>query len=129
MDNRPFESMEDFASRCRKDGMDSFIAFAGCEDGHKRACIGEGEAKDACLAIASCMYDRDDIYNLVINALKATTGMREKNGKETPFVGVGYLQDWHRQSIDGTQPPAWTDDHLNELSKDFRLLPKGGLYE
>ena len=75
------------------------------------------------------MYDRDDIYNLVINALKATTEMREKNGKETPFVGVGYLQDWYQQSIDETQPPVWTDDHLNELSKDFWLLPKGGLYE
>lgn len=40
MDNKPFESMEDFTSRCRKDGMYNFIAFAGCEDGQKRACFG-----------------------------------------------------------------------------------------
>lgn len=39
-------------------------------------------------------------------------------------VDRGYLQDWYQQSIDETQPPIWTDEHLDELDNDFYLIPK-----
>lgn len=39
-------------------------------------------------------------------------------------IDRGYLQDWYQQSIDETQPPIWTDEHLDELYNDFYLIPK-----
>ena len=39
-------------------------------------------------------------------------------------VSRGYLGDWYQQSIDETQPPIWTDTHLDELYEDFYLIPK-----
>ena len=39
-------------------------------------------------------------------------------------VSRGYLGDWYQQSIDETQPPIWTDEHLDELYNDFYLIPK-----
>lgn len=39
-------------------------------------------------------------------------------------VSIGYLQDWYQNSIDGEVPPIWTDEHLNELTKDFYIIPK-----
>lgn len=39
-------------------------------------------------------------------------------------VSIGYLQDWYQNSIDGEVPPIWTNEHLNELTKDFYLIPK-----
>lgn len=91
MDNRPFECMEDFVSRCREDGMNNFFAFARCKEGGKRACVGEGEAEDACLAMASCMLDRDDIYTLVTNAFRIATELRRDARKDTPILCTEYL--------------------------------------
>lgn len=39
-------------------------------------------------------------------------------------VSREYLGDWYQQSIDETQPPIWTDEHLDELYNDFYLIPK-----
>lgn len=39
-------------------------------------------------------------------------------------VSRSYLGDWYQQSIDETQPPIWTDEHLDELFNDFYLIPK-----
>lgn len=39
-------------------------------------------------------------------------------------VSRGYLGDWYQQSINETQPPIWTDEHLDELYNDFYLIPK-----
>lgn len=91
MDNKPFESMEDFTSRCRKDGIKNFFAFAGCKEGGKRACLGEGEAEDACLAMALCMLDRDEIYTLVTNAFRMATELRRDARKDTPILCTEYL--------------------------------------
>ena len=89
MDKRPFESMEDFTSRCREDGMDNFLAFAGGKDGCKsRACIGDGEEKDACLAMAFCMLDCEEMYTLVANAFRMATVMRRDAGKDTPIINT-----------------------------------------
>ena len=37
---------------------------------------------------------------------------------------IGYLSDWYQNSIDDTRPPVWTDEHLEELLKDFILIPR-----
>ena len=34
------------------------------------------------------------------------------------------LACWYQRSIDETQPPIWTDEHLEELLKDFYIIPK-----
>ena len=34
------------------------------------------------------------------------------------------LACWYQNSIDETQPPIWTDEHLEELLKDFYIIPK-----
>jgi len=39
-------------------------------------------------------------------------------------VDIGYLEDWYLHSIDGTTEPIWTEKHLEELHKDFILIPK-----
>ena len=39
-------------------------------------------------------------------------------------VGIGYLCDWYQNSIMDNVPPVWTDEHLEELLKDFIVIPK-----
>lgn len=39
-------------------------------------------------------------------------------------IDTGYLYDWYQQSIDTTIPPVWTDEHIEEVSNDFYLIPK-----
>ena len=39
-------------------------------------------------------------------------------------VDRGYLGDWYQASIDDTIPPIWTDEHLEELTNDFIVIPK-----
>lgn len=40
-------------------------------------------------------------------------------------VDFGYLSDWYRKSlIDETEPPVWTDGHIEEVVNDFYLIPK-----
>ena len=40
-------------------------------------------------------------------------------------VDVGYLTDWYWGSlIDETEPPIWTDGHIEEVVNDFYLIPK-----
>ena len=39
-------------------------------------------------------------------------------------VDIGYLSDWYQNSIDDTKPPVWTDEHLEELTNDFIIIPK-----
>lgn len=39
-------------------------------------------------------------------------------------VGEGYLQNWYQDSIDATKEPVWTDRHIEELVKDFYVIPK-----
>lgn len=34
------------------------------------------------------------------------------------------LHSWYQASIDETEPPIWTDEHLEELFNDFYLIPK-----
>lgn len=34
------------------------------------------------------------------------------------------LACWYQNSIDETQPPIWTDEHLEELLNDFYIIPK-----
>jgi hypothetical protein len=40
-------------------------------------------------------------------------------------VGIGYLSDWYQNSVDDTKPPIWTDEHIEELTNDFIIIPKG----
>ena len=37
------------------------------------------------------------------------------------------LACWYQNSIDETHPPIWTDEHLEELLKDFYVIPKSTL--
>lgn len=39
-------------------------------------------------------------------------------------VGEGFLQDWYQNSVDDTQEPVWTDEHIAEVCGDFYLIPK-----
>jgi uncharacterized protein YihD (DUF1040 family) len=42
-------------------------------------------------------------------------------------VSENTLIDWYISSIDETIPPIWTEAHINELYKDFYLIPKEAL--
>lgn len=37
---------------------------------------------------------------------------------------IGYVSDWYQSSVDDTKPPIWTDEHIEELLKDFILIPR-----
>ena len=39
-------------------------------------------------------------------------------------VSESYLQNWYQDSIDNTIQPIWTNEHIEELYKDFYLIPK-----
>lgn len=39
-------------------------------------------------------------------------------------VSKQFLYDWYQASIDNTKPPIWTDEHIEELFKDFYLIKK-----
>ena len=39
-------------------------------------------------------------------------------------VGEGYLQDWYISSVSEDDEPVWTEAHIEELAKDFIVIPK-----
>ena len=39
-------------------------------------------------------------------------------------VGEGYLQDWYISSVSEDDEPVWTEGHIEELAKDFIVIPK-----
>ena len=39
-------------------------------------------------------------------------------------VDEGYLQDWYISSVVGDVEPVWTEAHIEELAKDFIVIPK-----
>lgn len=43
---------------------------------------------------------------------------------EDKAVGEGFLQDWYQNSVDETEDPVWTDEHIAEVCGDFYLIPK-----
>ena len=43
---------------------------------------------------------------------------------EDKAVDEGFLQDWYQSSIDDTQEPIWTNEHIAEVCGDFYLIPK-----
>ena len=59
---------------------------------------------------------------------KAYNGESEFKPYENPIlneaVDMGFLQDWYLNSVDTTQDPVWTDEHLRELTEDFYVIPK-----
>ena len=38
--------------------------------------------------------------------------------------GFNILCDWYINSIDETDPPCWTPEHIDELTDDFYVIPK-----
>ncbi len=36
----------------------------------------------------------------------------------------GTLQDWYLNSIDNTEPPIWTEEHISKLCNDFIVIHK-----
>ncbi len=49
--------------------------------------------------------------------------MSEYIGK-SEAVGEGYLKDWYIYSVVGGAEPVWTEAHIEELAKDFIVIPK-----
>ena len=47
----------------------------------------------------------------------------KKNLLDTAY-DFATLADWYISSVDETQTPIWTDEHLTELLNDFYLIPK-----
>ena len=39
-------------------------------------------------------------------------------------VTEGYLTDWYISSVDSTDSPVWTEEHISELCNDFYIIPK-----
>ncbi|CCY19967.1 putative uncharacterized protein [Eubacterium sp. CAG:786] len=39
-------------------------------------------------------------------------------------VGEGYLQDWYISSVSEDDEPVWTEAHIEELTRDFIVIPK-----
>ena len=38
-------------------------------------------------------------------------------------VDIGYLSDWYQNSIMNNIAPIWTDEHIEELTNDFLVIP------
>lgn len=39
------------------------------------------------------------------------------------------IESWYLSSIDHTQKPVWTEEHIDELMNDFILIPKDSTEE
>lgn len=39
-------------------------------------------------------------------------------------VDESYLQNWYIDSVDETEKPQWTEEHIEELAKDFIVIPR-----
>lgn len=39
-------------------------------------------------------------------------------------MDIDTLQNWYIDSINNTVPPCWTVEHLEELLKDFIVIPR-----
>lgn len=40
-------------------------------------------------------------------------------------VDTGYLYAWYQKSLVGEPvPPIWTDEHIEEVTNDFYMIPK-----
>ncbi len=39
-------------------------------------------------------------------------------------MDAGTLCNWYISSIDETVPPVWTEEHIEELLRDFLVIPK-----
>lgn len=37
---------------------------------------------------------------------------------------AGNLMEWYQASIDNTEEPIWTDEHIEEVCNDFYLIPR-----
>ena len=59
----------------------------------------------------------------VLSVLSDIADWKDKQIKERS-VDLSYLTSWYISSIDNTVPPVWTDEHLEELLKDFYIIPK-----
>ena len=40
------------------------------------------------------------------------------------MIDKGYLMEWYINSVSGEDVPVWTEEHIDELVKDFALYPK-----
>lgn len=38
--------------------------------------------------------------------------------------GYDILCDWYINSVDETEEPKWTPEHIDELTNDFYVIPK-----
>ena len=47
----------------------------------------------------------------------------ETYGNRTP-VDKSYLYDWYIHSVSEDDAPVWTEEHIDELIKDFECYPK-----
>ena len=41
-------------------------------------------------------------------------------------IDRGSLSDWYISYVNANDTPVWTEEHLDELFKDFYLIPKEG---
>lgn len=39
-------------------------------------------------------------------------------------LDFNYLYAWYIKSVDNTETPVWTDEHIDELLNDFYIIPK-----
>lgn len=39
-------------------------------------------------------------------------------------VDEGFLHDWYQNSVMPTDTPVWTDEHIEEMCRDFYLIPR-----
>ena len=39
-------------------------------------------------------------------------------------IDRGTLVDWYINSVSGDDTPVWTEEHIDELLKDFYVIPK-----
>lgn len=58
-----------------------------------------------------------------MKSLENTDTTAKKYVKENS-VSKGYLQNWYHDSVLDSEPPVWTDEHIDELYGDFYLIPR-----
>ena len=51
-----------------------------------------------------------------------TPGLKEFLEREAHTEGD--LKDWYQHSVDTTVEPVWSDAHIEEVVKDYWLIPK-----
>lgn len=132
----PFNDCERHIAHCKEGATYTFVNFAGICRRYISSLV-DGKLKSSDLIkkeVATKRLKVADSKRLIGNNnvsynFGASDGFRESISvvDKTPTVkeaGFDYLVAWYISSVSDEDKPIWTEEHIEELLKDFIVIPR-----